>query len=249
MISGQTASNLAARSCRNLFCSQTSDQDKVLIGVFVEIHPAADRFRNHRAVALSVLAHLGLLTVILVYHRSPVELIPMSLANGSGTQSYRIIYSSADGQDSPDEKKITLAHVKPAPHRRPKPSSLKPPAEQLQLPETAIASDQNSRAGSALGTVIDGPVEGHEVHVAFPVVFPDPPVSRSELPRDLKGDVIVEVTIDAQGNVVETRVVQAIGHGIDEKIVAALRQWRYQPATLDGVPVASKHDVHFHFPS
>ena len=220
-----------------------------MIGVFVEIHPAADRFRNHRAVALSVLAHLGLLTVILVYHRSPVELIPMSLANGSGTQSYRIIYSSADGRDSPDEKKITLAHVKPAPHRRPKPSSLKPPAEQLQLPETAIASDQNNRAGSALGTVIDGPVEGHEVHVAFPVVFPDPPVSRSELPRDLKGDVIVEVTIDAQGNVVETRVVQAIGHGIDEKIVAALRQWRYQPATLDGVPVASKHDVHFHFPS
>jgi TonB family protein len=217
--------------------------------VFVEIHPAAARFRNHRAVAISVLAHLGLLTAILIYHRQPIELIPMSLANGSGTQSYRIIYSPPDGQDSPDENKITLAHSKPTPHRRPKPSSLKPPTEQLQLPQDAKASGYNSRAGSALGTVIDGPVEGHEVHVAFPVVFPDPPVSRSELPRDLKGDVIVEVTIDAQGNVVETRVVQAIGHGIDEKIVAALRQWRYQPATLDGVPVASKHDVYFHFPS
>ena len=217
--------------------------------MFDEIQPAATRFRNHRAVASSVLAHLGLLAAIL-FHRPPViELIPLSLANGSGTQSYRVIYAPPDGQDSPAEDKITLAHSKPAPRRRSKPSSLKPPPDHLQLPEDAKPSDHNARAGSALGTMIDGPIEGHEVHVAFPVVFPDPPVSRSELPRDLKGDVIVEVTIDAQGNVVETRVAQAIGHGIDEKIVAALRQWRYQPATLDGVPVASKHDVHFHFPS
>ena len=97
--------------------------------------------------------------------------------------------------------------------------------------------------------MIDGPITGHEVHVAYPVVYPDPPVARAELPSDLQGDVIIEVTIDSQGNVVETRILQAIGHGIDEKIMATLRQWHYQPATLDGVPVASKHDVHFHFPS
>ena len=217
--------------------------------MFDEIHPAAARLCHHRAVASSVLVHLGLLAAIL-FHRPPViELIPLSLANGSGTQSYRVIYAPPDGQDSPDEDKITLAHSKPVPHRRPKPSSNKPTPDHLQVPADAEAADHNVRAGSALGTMIDGPIEGHEVHVAYPVVFPDPPVARSELPRDLKGDVIVEVTIDAQGNVVETRVVQAIGHGIDEKIVAALRQWRYQPATLDGVPVASKHDVYFHFPS
>ena len=219
--------------------------------MFDEIHPAAARLRNHRAVASSVLVHLGLLAAIL-FHRPPViELIPLSLANGSGTQSYRVIYAPPDGQDSPDEDKITLAHSKPVPHRRPKPSSPKPAPDHLQVPADAEAADHNVRAGSALGTMtmIDGPVEGHEVHVAYPVVFPDPPLARSELPRDLKGDVIVEVTIDAQGSVVEARVVQAIGHGIDEKIVAALRQWRYQPATLDGVPVASKHDVYFHFPS
>ncbi|HYW38579.1 MAG TPA: energy transducer TonB [Terriglobales bacterium] len=97
--------------------------------------------------------------------------------------------------------------------------------------------------------MIDGPITGHEVHVAYPVVYPDPPVARAELPRDLQGDVVIEVTIDSQGNVVETKIVQAIGHGIDEKIEATLRRWHYQPATLDGTPVASRHDVHFHFPS
>jgi periplasmic protein TonB len=49
--------------------------------------------------------------------------------------------------------------------------------------------------------------------------------------------------------VIETKIVQAIGHGIDEKIEATLRRWHYQPATLDGTPVASRTDVHFHFPS
>jgi protein TonB len=97
--------------------------------------------------------------------------------------------------------------------------------------------------------MIDGPITGHEVHVAYPVVYPDPPVERSALPRDLIGDVVIEVTIDPQGNVVATKIVQAIGHGIDEKIEATLRRWHYQPATLDGTPVASRHDVHFHFPS
>ncbi|MFY9561460.1 MAG: energy transducer TonB [Terriglobales bacterium] len=217
--------------------------------MFGEIYPATDRFCDRRAVAASVLAHLGLLAAIL-FHRPPViELAPAWLANGSGTQSYRVVYAPPDGQDAPADDKMALAHSAAAPHRRPKASSPKPAPDHLQVPADAEASDRNARAGSALGTMIDGPIEGHEVHVAYPVVFPDPPVARSEVPRDLQGDVIVEVTIDSQGNVVETRILQAIGHGIDEKIVAALRQWRYQPATLDGVPVASKHDVHFHFPS
>jgi TonB family protein len=217
--------------------------------VFSELHPVEERLRNHRAVAGSVLAHLALFAAILLHRPPVVELTPTWLANGSGTQSYRVIYAPDGADADAEETKLTLSHPSHAVRHRPKPSSVKPAPDRLQVPADAIAADHNARAGSALGTVIDGPIEGHEVHVAYPVVFPDPPVARSELPADVRGDVIVEITIDAQGQVVETKVVQAIGHGIDEKIVAALRQWRYQPATLDGVPVASKHDVHFHFPS
>jgi TonB family protein len=217
--------------------------------VFGEIQPVNQRFRDYRAVAVSVLAHLVLLAAIL-FHRPPViQLTPAWLANGSGTRSYRVVYAPDGGNVPAEEAKLTLAHAWRTPQQRPKPSSVKPPPPHLQVPANAEPAERNARAGSALGTLIEGPIEGHEVHVAYPVVFPDPRVARAELPPDVKGDVIVEVTIDAQGKVVETRILQAIGHGIDEKIVAALRQWRYQPATLDGVPVASKHDVHFHFPS
>ena len=210
--------------------------------MFSELHPVEQRLRNYRNVGVSVSAHLALFAAILLHRPPVIELTPAWLANGSGTQSYRVIYAP-NGRDSLEEEaKLTLAHRTQPVRHKPKAPAIKPAPDRMQLPEDAIASDRNVRAGTALGTVI-------EVHVAYPVVFPDPLVSRSELPADLRGDVIVEVTIDSQGNVVETKIVQAIGHGVDEKIVAALRQWRYQPATLDGVPVASKHDVHFHFPS
>ncbi len=61
--------------------------------------------------------------------------------------------------------------------------------------------------------------------------------------------MIVEVTIDTQGNVTETRVLQSLQQEIDDKVIATLRNWRFRPATVDGVAISSRQDVHFHFPS
>jgi periplasmic protein TonB len=216
--------------------------------VFTGLQPAS-RLKNYRAVSVSVAAHLALLLWIVLHHPRVIELTPAWLAYGNGTHSYRVTYFPPGGEGASTDAKLVLPRESPALRPRPRSLASKPAADHQLAPGDAEAAEHNSRAGSPLGTMIDGPITGHEVHVAYPVVYPDPPVARAELPRDLQGDVVIEVTIDPQGNVVETRILQAIGHGIDEKIMATLRQWRYQPATLDGVPVASKHDVHFHFPS
>jgi TonB family protein len=217
--------------------------------MFAELQPVSGG--NYRPVAWSVAAHLGLLAAVVFYPPKIVQLAPAEVAHGNGEHSYRVVYIAPGTEDAdtapPAEPKLAFSPAPPAP--RPHPKAHKPADHHLTLPADAEVAAQNARAGSPLGTMIDGPITGHEVHVAYPVVFPDPPVVRAELPPGLKGDVIVEVTIDAQGSVVETRILAAIGHGIDEKVVATLRQWRFQPATLDGTPVASKHDVHFHFPS
>ena len=217
--------------------------------MFTVLQPATSRLKSYRAVGLSVAAHLVLLLWIVFHHPRVIELVPTWLAYGDGNHSYRVTYFPPAGEDALPEAKLVLPRASRARRPRPKSQSSKPAADHQPVPADAEAAEHNSRAGSPLGTMIDGPIIGHEVHVAYPVVYPDPPVARSELPRDLQGDVVIEVTIDSQGNVVETRILQAIGHGIDEKIEATLRQWHYQPATLDGMPVASKHDVHFHFPS
>jgi TonB family protein len=81
----------------------------------------------------------------------------------------------------------------------------------------------------------------------LPIVFPDPP--RFSLPQGITGDVIVEVTIDVEGKVAETKVLASLGEDIDGPVLAALRNWRFTPAMVNGVAVLSRQDVHFHFPS
>jgi TonB family protein len=196
---------------------------------------------------LSVAAHLALLAAIAFHYSAPIDLTSESLAHGDSAHTYRLIYLPTTGATSVDAAKLMFPRTPARPRQQSRAGA--PAPHQQEITVEADAGDRDSKAGSPLGTMIDGPITGHEVHVAYPVVYPNPPVERAELPRDLTGDVVIEVTIDSQGNVVETKIVQAIGHGIDEKIVATLRRWRYQPATLDGTPVASRHDVHFHFPS
>ena len=216
------------------------------------LQPTSSGFRRHRAVAVSVAAHLAVLAVLVFHNPRVIDLSPAWLAYGDGAHTYKLVYlpASANNDDKPeDAAKLLFPPRMSKPRPQSQPPKPAPDPQQAVATTDAEAGDHNSRAGSPLGTMIEGPITGHEVHVAYPVVYPDPPVARAELPRDLQGDVVIEVTIDSQGNVVETKIVQAIGHGIDEKIEATLRRWHYQPATLDGTPVASRHDVHFHFPS
>jgi TonB family protein len=217
--------------------------------VFTGIQPTSSGFRRYRAVGASVAAHLALLGVIVVHNPKVIDVGPTWLAFGDAAHTYKLAYIAPDAADNtpPDAAKLVFPRQANNTHAHSQTPKLA--HEPQPVIADAEAGDRNSRAGSPLGTLIDGPITGHEVHVAYPTVYPDPPVDRAELPRDLVGDVVIEVTIDSVGNVVETKIVQAIGHGIDEKIEATLRRWHYQPATLDGTPVASRHDVHFHFPS
>jgi TonB family protein len=97
--------------------------------------------------------------------------------------------------------------------------------------------------------MFSGPATGREARPALPLVFPDPAIYPWQLPSGMQGEVVVEVTIDAQGTVTDTRVLQSFKQDIDEKVIATVRNWRFRPATVDGLPISSRQDVHFHFPS
>jgi protein TonB len=51
-----------------------------------------------------------------------------------------------------------------------------------------------------------------------------------------EGIVIIDATIDEQGNVTETKVLRSIPL-LDEAALAAVRQWKFSPTQLNGVPV------------
>jgi len=89
-------------------------------------------------------------------------------------------------------------------------------------------------------------VYGNEIRPALPVYTADPVVYPWELPES-EGNVVVEITIDERGEIVSKTILHSMGPKLDEKFLAALENWRFQPATRNGVAIASKQDAVFHF--
>jgi TonB family protein len=208
----------------------------------------------------SVAAH-GLLLLWLLHPASPKLVAPSFVVNGDHGAYIAHLYwpnretqttaKASPGTSAADSRQQLNAHL--TWKRRPK--TVKAAAHELPRPKIGL-DDQTSApgqaaqarpAGSPLGTVLEGPLTGEEVRPALPVVSPDPHVAADEL-GGLQGDVIVEVTIDDHGNIVQKVVVQSLTPAIDSKVLEALENWRFRPATRNGIAIASKQDVYYHFP-
>jgi periplasmic protein TonB len=60
-----------------------------------------------------------------------------------------------------------------------------------------------------------------------------PSIARS---AGIQGDVILEAIIDTSGTVRDVRVLRSV-HLLDQAAIDAVKQWRYKPTLLNGVPV------------
>lgn len=63
----------------------------------------------------------------------------------------------------------------------------------------------------------------------------------------LSGQVVLEATIDLKGRVQDVRAVEGMSFGITEKAIETLKQWRFQPGTLDGKPVPTDYVMTVNF--
>jgi protein TonB len=183
------------------------------------------------ALLISFLFHC---TVVFLWLSRPPRFVqPSAVAWGFHGNSRNLVYSPTS--------------IKPNKH----PAKLQPPrkSRSKQLDDPTLKSAESARAGSGEGSLYQGPATGTEATPALPLVFPDPDVYPWQLANGLRGDVIVEVTIDEQGTVTDTRVLQSLQQDIDNKVIATLKTWRFKPASMDGVAISSRQDVHFHFPS
>jgi TonB family protein len=55
--------------------------------------------------------------------------------------------------------------------------------------------------------------------------------------RGIKGDVELEVVVRQDGSVGDVKVLQGLGAGLESRAIAAVRQWKFAPATRKGQPV------------
>jgi periplasmic protein TonB len=56
--------------------------------------------------------------------------------------------------------------------------------------------------------------------------------------RKLEGAVVLALVVDPSSNPAKIRVSRGFGDGLDEKATEAMRQWKFEPGTIHGKPVA-----------
>jgi len=80
-----------------------------------------------------------------------------------------------------------------------------------------------------------------------PIYAPDPDYSDDARRAKLQGSVILWMVVGVDGHPRNIRVQKQLGMGLDEKALEAVSKWRFQPATLNGQPVAVQINVEVSF--
>jgi protein TonB len=79
---------------------------------------------------------------------------------------------------------------------------------------------------------------GGGVSAPRPIYDPEPEYSEDARKAKFQGNVILQIVVGTDGRPRDLRVARSLGMGLDEKAIEAVRQWRFEPATKSGVPVA-----------
>lgn len=59
----------------------------------------------------------------------------------------------------------------------------------------------------------------------------------------IQGVVILRTAIDQEGNVADVKVLKGLRMGLTEAAVDAVKQWKFEPATIDGEPIPVGYNV------
>ena len=133
----------------------------------------------------------------------------------------------------PKAKKVPIPDPTPD---EPEPIRIPEPEDQLQIPDV---DDLVFAVPDAPPPVDTGPlfVTGD---VKKPVKISDVQPQYTEIARKarIQGVVILQTIIDKNGNITDVKVLKNLPMGLGDAAVSAVRQWRYEPATLNGKPVA-----------
>lgn len=98
-------------------------------------------------------------------------------------------------------------------------------------------TDGGERSGVATLSANAGPARvGGEVREATRIAYVEPVYPEIAKRAGVSGVVILEAVIDPNGNVTDVNVLRSIPL-LNEAAMDAVRQWKYQPTLLNGVPV------------
>lgn len=190
--------------------------------------------RRGWVVAVSVAAHVLPLALLLRVHGPRL----LATAHPGTAAGSRITLNYSPGRSAPQTAGV-------APHAV---AASKAPAAVKAVKVLSQLSSAASVVATAAGATSGSDSKGSgNVTVALATFFPWPRPDLSELAHGARGDVIVEVTIDATGRITESKLAQGLGPNIDQNVLTMIQSWVFKPATKDGVAVSSEQELLFHY--
>ncbi len=76
---------------------------------------------------------------------------------------------------------------------------------------------------------------------------PDPEYSEEARKAKYQGTCVLWLIVGPDGRPREVKIARTLGMGLDQKAIEAVRQWRFEPAKLNGNPVAVQINVEVNF--
>jgi protein TonB len=121
----------------------------------------------------------------------------------------------------------------------------------MEVPALKKSGGGSTRAphhGDGSSTAMNGNgSDAKDIHPAFPIFSPHPPVTDRALLPSSEQKIVVDVSVDAFGQVVSENLVKGMGTVLDKIVLETVKTWRFQPATLNGKPVATEAELIFPF--
>jgi TonB family protein len=76
-----------------------------------------------------------------------------------------------------------------------------------------------------------------------------PHYTQEAMRQMIEGEVLLDVVVSSNGSVGDVEVKESLDavYGLDQEAVKAMKQWRFEPGTKDGKPVAVRVDVKMRF--
>lgn len=80
-----------------------------------------------------------------------------------------------------------------------------------------------------------------------PTYTPEPEFSEQARHAKYQGTVVLRIVVDKTGRISRIRLERALGMGLDENAMEGVKQWRFNPATRNGQPVAVELNIEVSF--